>query len=99
MERLKISEAIEAHEKRTGEKIDRAAFYDHVFPDTELGKGRMGDQPLSKARKRTLITYWDNGQHLTRCNPRHIVRIAEYFGITLIRDIVQVTKPKTRRKA
>jgi len=27
-----------------------------------------------------------------RCHPRHIKRIADFFGIKLLRDIVEVTK-------
>lgn len=95
MERLKITEAIEAYEARTERTFDAGhwnQFLDEVFPDDEPGKGRMGNKPLLRSRKRTLITYWDRGQHLTRCHPRHIKRIADYFGIKLLCDIVEVTK-------
>jgi hypothetical protein len=88
MERLKITEAIANHKP----PMDWPKFLDEVFPDDEPGKGRMGNKPLLRSRKRTLITYWDRGEHLTRCHPRHIKRIADYFGIKLLCDIVEVTK-------
>ena len=88
MERLKITEAIEARTK----PMDWPAFLDAVFPDDEHGIGPQGGKPLSRSRKRTLIGYWDRGEALTRCHPRHIKRIADFFGIRLLKDIVEVTK-------
>lgn len=87
MERLKIKEAIERHEQSTKKDFNWDRFLKKVFPDTEVGIGR--DAPLSRDRKRILITYWDRGEQLTRCHPRHIKRIADFFGIKLLRDIVQ----------
>jgi hypothetical protein len=88
MERLKITEAIEGRKN----PMDWPAFLDAVFPDDEPGIGPQGGKPLSRSRKRTLIGYWDRGEALTRCHPRHIKRIADFFGIKLLRDIVEVTK-------
>lgn len=91
MERLKITEGIERYEKRWDMPIDWDSLLKFVFPDDEPGIGR-GDKPLKRSRKRALLTYWDRGEHLARVRPRHIQRLADYFDITLLRDIVEFTK-------
>lgn len=92
MERIRIDELVHQHEARTGHKPDMQALMDRLFAD-DIGKGPHGGEPLSSGHQRVLLVAWNRGQKLTRLQPRHILRIAEFFGVERVRDVIQERRP------
>lgn len=92
MERIRIDELVRQHEARTGQKLDMQALMARVFAD-DIGKGPQGGEPLSPAHQRVLLVAWNRGQKLTRLQPRHLLRIAEFFGVDGIREVIQERRP------
>ena len=92
MERLRIDELVSQHEARTGQKLELSLLAFNVFMD-EIGKGKDGGAPISPAHQRVLLNAWNKGEKLTRLQPRHVIRIAEFFGVDGIREVIQERRP------
>lgn len=89
MERLRITELLAEYNAANGTSVTKADLGDQVFGE-EKGRPLAGRQrPLSSSRKRTVIGEWDAGKSLTALKPRHVLRLAEFFGITGIRDLFE----------
>lgn len=90
MERVRISELVERHEKRRRKRLSHAEIGAAVFAgDVTRPKEDGNRQELSEARKTWLITRWNKGHALTAIKPRHLFRLAALFGVTKLADILE----------
>lgn len=89
MERLRITELLAEHHARTGCVLTQAELAALVFR-TETGRPIAGrSRPLSEARKRNLISAWNQGRDLGRLKPRHILRIGHALHALRITDLFE----------
>lgn len=89
MERVKIDELCA---RRLNEGHERPDFKDigaFVF-EGDLARPRDGNnrEDLSEGRKANLIGSWNRGRELTAMKPRHLLRLAEFFGVSDVHDLL-----------
>ena len=95
IERVRITELLNGISNRLGTRVTRVMLYEKVFPDVDLGRPKDGKQkPLSPERKAALIGDWDRGRSLTALDPRHLIRMSEFFGTDKLTDLIEYT-PET----
>ncbi len=95
IERVRITELIAGLQNRIGVKVSREDLAEKIIPPDDLGRQRGGVRKgLSTSRKLMIIWEWDKGKATTSFKPRHLIRLADYFGVTDVRELVQYT-PET----
>lgn len=89
MERVKIDEALIKYRDEHGKKPTMYEVGEYVFKD-ETSRPKVGKKrpPMTERRKAYLIGRWNDGEHLTACKPRHLLRLSKYFKITNIADLL-----------
>lgn len=90
MERLRITELLADHAARNGGvAVSKTELAEAVF-GAEKGRPLNGKRrPLSESRKRSIIWQWDYGKGLTSLKPRHVLRLARFFGIKRIDELFE----------
>lgn len=73
----------------TGEKPLLSEVGRFVF-DNDTGRPKVGvsRSPLSDGRKSNLIGAWNRGKELTAIKPRHLLRLAEFFRVSDINQLI-----------
>lgn len=97
MERLRISELLDQHNAKCAAvcaavcapALTRAALSEVVFLADKGRPMNKRRRKLSGKRKAALIGEWDRGRSLTALKPRHVVRLAAFFGITRIDELFE----------
>lgn len=88
-ERVRIKELLEQLSQRRKRRVTRKELSNHVFSD-DISRPRDGERaPLSDGRKQQLMWQWDEGHSLTSLKPRHLLRMARFFGIYDLRKLVE----------
>jgi hypothetical protein len=88
IERVRIKEllAIASHKRRR--KVTQTELAAHVFSD-DISRPKFGVRgPISDTRKQQLMWQWDTGAALTSMKPRHLLRMARFFGIYDVRKLL-----------
>lgn len=79
MERLKLLELKEGYRIQHGKKPNNVELAAVVFDATD---------DISDSRKIGLLSRWNVGHDLSAMKPRHLIRLAEHFGITDIHALI-----------
>lgn len=88
MERVRIDEMVLKYRDKHGNKPTHAEIGAFVFKG-EKGRPRNGKRhKLSDSRKSWLITRWNTGKDLTALKPRHLFRLAAYFNVTTLAELL-----------
>ena len=89
MERVLIDELIVARRAESGgDKVTYQEVGDHVLKG-DKGRMKAGKRAaVSSARRGRLIGRWNNGLDMTALKPRHLLRLAEFFGVTDITKLI-----------
>ena len=91
MERLQIDELILAEWRKSGgKKKSYGDVGDAIFKGerTRLKKPLAKAKPMADKRKSELIGAWNRGAAMAALRPRHLIRIAEYFNVTDIKQLI-----------
>jgi len=86
-ERVRIDE-LKARERSSG-KCTNEEIAEDVFAE-DKGRPQNGkSRKLSDVRKSQLIARWNNGHDMTALKPRHIIRLADFFKVYDVRELLQ----------
>ena len=92
MDRIRITELLDKKNKRLvregNREYSRLELAEVLMPDGEE------DSPGSIARKRSLVSEWDNGNQLQRFRISHLKRMATFFGTNKVPDLIQFSDGK-----
>jgi hypothetical protein len=91
MERLQIDELILAEWRKVGgKKKGYGDVGETVFKGerTRLKKPHAKPKPMADKRKSELIGAWNRGARMAALRPRHLIRIADYFNVTDIKQLI-----------
>ena len=90
MERLRITELLADHAARNGGVAVSKTELAEAILGADKGRPQGGkSRPLSESRKRSIVWHWDYGKGLTSLKPRHVLRLARFFGIKRIEDLFE----------
>jgi hypothetical protein len=88
MQRVKIDELAARHKgkrKLTYKDIGRA-----VFGQDAKGKLYAGQRkPMPDKTKGAYISAWNRGEDLCYLQPEHLIRLAEFFGVKNVKDLME----------
>lgn len=89
MDRIRIDELALLHLTKHGRKPTYLEIGEAVFR-ADKGRPYAGRKPheLSPARKQGLIGSWNRGFALTAVKPRHLLRLAEFFEVKGIKELL-----------
>lgn len=89
MERVRIAE-LKLHYQRTRKKKtthDEIGAYVFKGDVTRPKNGKA--TKLSPSRKTGLIARWNTGHDLTALKPRHMLRLAEFFKVEKLVELIE----------
>ncbi len=88
---MQIDELILRHWREVGgKKKSYAEIGAAVFKgeNTRLKKPGSKAKPMADKRKQGLIGSWNRGASMAALRPRHLIRIADYFNVTDIKQVI-----------